>query len=197
MEDFGLWFETGVQHILDWDALDHILYVLALSIPFRPANWKHLALVITGFTLGHSVTLALSTLDYLSIKPEYVEIAIALTIILSCLVNLKDLKSHRMNLRLRYLAASVFGCIHGLGFSFLLKSMLGRETSILFPLFSFNLGLECGQMVILACVLAYNTLLVKLNENFQEKSTTTITFVILALSLYFLIQRTSLIFTNS
>ncbi len=197
LEDFRLWFETGIQHILDWDALDHIFYIIAVSIPFVPKNARQLVLVVTGFTLGHSLTLALSTIDFLNVPSAGVELAIALTIMISCIMNVRDLKTHHLNIKMRYLTASIFGCIHGLGFSFLLKSMLGKETSILLPLFSFNLGLECGQLIILTAVLSFNALILKINKNFHQKSTTTISFVILAFALYYLVQRTILIYTNA
>lgn len=189
MSDFYLWFSTGLEHILDLKGYDHILYIIALSILFDLKQWKNLLWLVTAFTLGHSLTLALSVTDIIRIPQILVEIWIALTILISCVWNLMDMQKERTRFKWRYITAAVFGCIHGLGFSYLLKSMLGHESSILFPLFSFNIGLEVGQLVILTVVIFVKYIFQTFLPENQKLFTTTITFVILLLSLYMLIQR--------
>jgi hydrogenase/urease accessory protein HupE len=193
MSDFKLWFGTGLEHILDLDGYDHILYVVALSIIFTARHWKQLLWIVTAFTIGHSLTLALSTLDILNIPQSMVEIWIALTILISCLLNLRDLKRDEIPLKGRYITAAVFGCIHGLGFSYLLKSMLGHEESILLPLLYFNLGLEAGQIVILSGVIFVNLGFQYFLPGKQKLLATTTTFVILLLSLYMIAERLDLV----
>lgn len=189
MSDFKLWFGTGLEHILDLDGYDHILYIVALSIVFATKHWKQLLWIVTAFTLGHSLTLALSTLNILNIQQSIVEIWIALTILISCILNLRDLRKDEIPLKGRYLTAALFGCIHGLGFSYLLKSMLGHEDSILIPLLYFNLGLEAGQIVILVVVIFANLGFQYFFHEKQKILATTTTFVILLLSLYMVAQR--------
>lgn len=192
--DFGLWFHTGLTHILDPKGVDHILYIIALTIPFHWKQWKTLLWLVTAFTLGHSLTLALSTIGWLKISASWVELSIALTIAISCLINLKNDNKAITDFTSRYALAAIFGCIHGLGFSYLLKSMLGTESSVIWPLLSFNIGLEVGQMAILGAVFTMKWLLVRSMPECEKYLSTTISFVILLLSLYYIIQRFSSIF---
>ncbi|HEX5624538.1 MAG TPA: HupE/UreJ family protein [Saprospiraceae bacterium] len=189
MEAFQLWFETGLEHILDLKGYDHILYVVAFSILFSHRQWKPLFWLVTAFTLGHSLTLALSTMNVLDLPQSVVEIAIVLTILISCMWNLLDLRRSEPRVSYRYVTAVVFGCIHGLGFSYLLKSMLGREESIVLPLLYFNLGLEAGQLVILSAVVGFKAILLKFWPIYERIIATTITFVILAVAVYLLLLR--------
>jgi hypothetical protein len=153
MSDFSLWFTTGLQHILDWNGYDHICYVLVLAVSFPPREWKKLFGLITAFTIGHSITLALSVLDILKVPQTIIEILIPLTILITCVYTIVRREQVNKTISLNYFLALFFGFIHGMGFSYLLKSMLGREQSIVSPLFSFNIGLEAGQLVIVAAVI--------------------------------------------
>lgn len=160
MDDFFLWFRIGLEHIADWKGYDHILFLLALCGVYEWKRWKNLLLLVTAFTLGHSLTLALSVLDFIHVKTAWIEFLIPITIIVTCLYNLKSLENKEPgNFRLNYFLALFFGLIHGLGFSFLLKSLLGTESDVVWPLLSFNLGLEAGQIVIVAGVLLFSLFL--------------------------------------
>ena len=166
MNDFWIWFSTGFQHILDWNGYDHILYVIALCVLFSMKEWKKLLVLVTAFTVGHSLTLAISVLEILTIKQVYIEVLIPLTIMLTCLVNILSRKKlddirNKSNYKINYTLALVFGFIHGMGFSYLLKSMLGKEESVLFPLLSFNLGLEIGQLIIVIFMLLFSVFLAR------------------------------------
>jgi len=168
MNEFWLWFSTGTGHILDWSGYDHILYVMVLCALFSLKDWKKLLILVTAFTIGHSLTLAASVLQLFSVKQAYVEVLIPLTILITCIVNIYSRKNFTMqhrhstvNYKFNYALALVFGFIHGMGFSYLLKSMLGREESFVLPLLSFNLGLEAGQLIIVVCMLFLSVFLAR------------------------------------
>ncbi|MBA3899027.1 MAG: HupE/UreJ family protein [Bacteroidetes bacterium] len=160
MSDFYLWFSTGMEHIADWQGYDHILFLVALSAVYNFKDWKKLLILVTAFTVGHSITLALSVLDIVRIPSPIIEFLIPMTIVATCIYNLfnLNLKEHK-GFQVNYFMALVFGFVHGLGFSYLLKSLLGKEESIVYPLFAFNLGLETGQVLILAGVLIISLIL--------------------------------------
>lgn len=166
LTDFSLWFETGLWHIADWQGYDHILFLLALCCMYQWRDWKALLVLVTAFTLGHSLTLALSVLEVVKIKAAYIEFAIPLSILLTSVYNLSKLNRKVQGDKIRYAMALIFGLVHGLGFSYLLKSMLGRQTDLLLPLFAFNVGLEAGQILILLGVLVLGSLatLLKVKE---------------------------------
>ena len=154
MNEFHLWFSTGLEHIADWKGYDHILFLLALCGVYRLQDWRQLLVLVTAFTLGHSLTLALSVFNVVHVNTRWIEFLIPVTIVLTCAMNLAGLKQQSpMQPRWRYSAALFFGLIHGLGFSFLLKSLLGAEENLIPPLFAFNIGLEAGQLLIVALVL--------------------------------------------
>lgn len=164
MGDFWLWFSTGTLHILDWGAYDHILFVTILSLSFPLKDWKKLVILITAFTLGHSLSLALSVSNVFNLPQRWVELFIALSILISAANQLTAYKKESQKVHFLYGITGFFGLIHGLGFSYLLKSMLGKEERISLPLLYFNLGLELGQLIIVAFVLGISLLLAFLNK---------------------------------
>ena len=162
--EFFSYLSLGFTHIADLDGYDHILFVTALCALYELRDWRHLLWLVTAFTLGHSVTLALSTLKIFSLPSEIVEFLIPITIAVTAALNVVELQRGGAkdgdSWRLapwqeygKYFAALVFGFIHGMGFSTFLKSLLGKETSIALPLFAFNVGLEIGQILIIACIM--------------------------------------------
>jgi hydrogenase/urease accessory protein HupE len=153
MEALKIWFVTGFEHILDFEGYDHICYVVALTILYNYTQWRKLLWLVTAFTVGHSVSLALSVTDTVVFPAEIIEILIPITIILTCLTNIIFFEKKDNILRINYFIALFFGLIHGLGFSYLLKVMLGKEESIVLPLFNFNIGLEVGQLLIVGVTL--------------------------------------------
>jgi hypothetical protein len=159
LHDFYIWFTTGIEHIADWKGYDHILFLIALCGIYHISQWKKVLFNITAFTIGHSLTLALSVLNILKINTSLVEFLIPLTIIATCLINLKISNNSFENKRPTYWLACFFGLIHGLGFSTILKQMLGDQQSVLLPLFSFNIGLEVGQLFIVISVLIFSVAL--------------------------------------
>ena len=165
MSAFELYFDLGREHIMDYaNGYDHILFVLALCAVYLVHDWKKVLILVTAFTVGHSITLALATFDVISINSEWVEFMIPLTILLTAVSNLvrAEDRGPKWNVQTNYLLALFFGLIHGMGFSNYLKSLLGRQESIGMPLFAFNLGLEVGQIIIVGLFLAVSFIAVNL-----------------------------------
>lgn len=164
MSEFELYFGLGKDHILDANGYDHILFVIALCILYSIVEWKRVLILVTAFTLGHSITLALATLEIISVKAELVEFLIPITIFITAVSNIlkKSDSNSARNLQLNYAYAAFFGLIHGMGFSNYLKSILGRDESIFTQLLAFNLGLELGQIIIVALFLVIGFILVDL-----------------------------------
>ncbi len=155
MGQFELYFQLGLNHILDISGVDHILFIVVLCSLYPPGHWKKIVLLVTAFTIGHSVTLAVATLNLIKVNALLVEFLIPLTIAITAMSNI--LKPEVKNgLQPNYFFAFFFGLIHGLGFSNYLKALLGNEVSILNPLFAFNFGLEAGQLVIVASFLIFS-----------------------------------------
>ena len=165
MSEFQLYFGLGKSHILDYaNGYDHILFVVALCALYLTREWKQILILVTAFTIGHSVTLALSTLRIISVKVELIEFLIPLTIFITAVSNLFKSENNLTGggVQLNYLFAGFFGLIHGLGFSSYLRSILGKNESIVTQLLAFNLGLEFGQLVIVAIFMAAAFVLVDL-----------------------------------
>jgi hypothetical protein len=160
MNEFWLWSGIGIQHIIDLGGYDHILFITLLVLTYHFHQWRKLLIMITAFTLGHSVSLALSVNGVFRVQQPLVEFLIALSILLSAIYNLKQYKSTiPQKSWLLYFTVCFFGLIHGLGFSYLLKSMLGTGQNVILPLLYFNLGLELGQLIIVFFVVVFSLLL--------------------------------------
>jgi hydrogenase/urease accessory protein HupE len=163
MNEFELYFTLGRQHIADWQGIDHILFIAALCLRYQYNDWKKILVLVTAFTIGHSITLALSVLNILFIPSKWIEFFIPLTIIATAISNVLEKKSLiNQKINTFYLLALFFGFIHGLGFSNYLKSLLGKNNNILLQLCSFNIGLEVGQLIIVAAILCFSYILVGL-----------------------------------
>ena len=179
MSSFQLYFKLGLQHILDIQGFDHILFVLALCAVYVARDWKKILILITAFTIGHSLTLALATFNVIQIRSDVIEFLIPVTIAFTALATLFNPKpSTGRGIQLNYLFAVFFGLIHGLGFSNYLKALLGKESSIWQPLLSFNIGLEVGQIVIVASYLLLTTLINLVGVNRKEWTLVVSAFVL-------------------
>ncbi|MES2681598.1 MAG: HupE/UreJ family protein [Bacteroidota bacterium] len=160
MNAFWLWFSTGIEHILDLKGYDHILFVTLLVLTYCFNKWSRLLMLITAFTVGHSVSLALSVINDLRLHQPIVEFLIALSILLSAIYHLVNYKNpETQKSYFLYFIVCFFGLIHGLGFSLMLKSMLGTGQNVILPLLYFNLGLEVGQLIIVLFVVVFSLLL--------------------------------------
>ena len=148
MDIFKTWFMVGFDHILNVQALDHILFVLALVVVYKPNMIKQIVILITAFTIGHSITLILSALDIINYNQKVIEFAIPLTIVITSLNNILNRKKIITKaMGTNYIIALFFGLIHGLGFANYLKALLFQDNIIL-ELFSFNVGIEAAQLIV-------------------------------------------------
>ena len=162
MSVFELYLRLGIEHIADFEGYDHILFVLSISIVYSIKQWKKLLILITAFTIGHSLTLVLATLKIIKVPTDLIEFLIPITIILTSLGNLFQ-KSEKISSRshhFRYAIALFFGLIHGLGFSNFLRALLSEVESMLVPLLAFNIGIEIGQLIIVLIILGFAILFV-------------------------------------
>jgi len=161
MGQLQLYFQLGIQHILDIKGFDHILFVVALCAIYVTRDWKKILILVTAFTIGHSITLALATLKLVKVNSDWIEFLIPVTIAVTAVSNIFSPKpSSGRGIQINYVFALFFGLIHGLGFSNYLRSLLGKEASIFQPLLAFNLGLEVGQLVIVTITVVVAGLLV-------------------------------------
>ena len=159
---FNVYFQIGLKHIADITAYDHILFIVALCAMYRLIQWREVLILVTAFTIGHSITLALSALDVIRVNTDLVEFLIPLTIFITAIYNVANRKSRNdeaVSARIsfdafKYTMATVFGLIHGMGFSSYFKALLGQEANVVLPLFAFNVGIEVGQILIVAVILA-------------------------------------------
>ena len=159
-EVFQIWIGQGIQHILDLDAYDHLLYLIALSIPFAVhGKYKTLGIQITAFTLGHTLALVIAANLYLPFPKIWVEFGILISILLTALYSIGFSSKNQPSL-LHYVLTLGVGCIHGLGFGSFFSQMhpdKGRE--FLSSLIGFNLGVEIGQLIIVVGVIFFFKLL--------------------------------------
>jgi hydrogenase/urease accessory protein HupE len=164
MSEFSLYFGLGREHILDVNGYDHILFVLALCALYSVHDWKKILILVTAFTIGHSITLALATLEIVQVDSALIEFLIPLTIFITSTANLfrSEQAITKTKVQMNYLFALFFGLIHGLGFSNFLRSLLGKDHSIISQLLAFNLGLELGQIIVVTLFLALSFILVDL-----------------------------------
>ena len=165
MSEFALYFGLGKDHILDYvNGYDHLLFVVVLCVVYIIQDWKKILILVTAFTVGHSITLALSTLKIISVNIELIEFLIPLTIFTTAISNLfrKEESILQNNIQINYWLALVFGFIHGMGFSDYLKAILGKDESILTQLLAFNLGLELGQIIVVVLFLGLSYISVNL-----------------------------------
>ncbi len=165
MSEFQLYFGLGKDHILDYvNGYDHILFVIALCALYISRDWKKVLILVTAFTIGHSITLALSTLRVVSVKAELIEFLIPLTIFITAVSNLFKNENNIGDrpMQMNYFYAAFFGLVHGLGFSNYLRGILGKDRGIVTQLLAFNLGLEFGQIIIVVLFMAVSFILVDL-----------------------------------
>lgn len=167
---FPTYFQLGLEHITDVNGYDHILFLIALCAAYRWSDWKRILILVTAFTLGHSLTLALAVLDVIPVNGDVIEFLIPLTIFITAGANLYQVRNAPSpalpqgvgnSAVLGYALAMGFGLIHGMGFSNFLRSLLGDD--LLLPLFAFNVGLEAGQLIIVAGIFAVQWAAVRTN----------------------------------
>ncbi|MGB4776708.1 MAG: HupE/UreJ family protein [Daejeonella sp.] len=169
MQNFWLYFEIGWKHICDWQGYDHILFVTVLCGIYLLKDWRKILILVTAFTIGHTITLGLSVYNLVKIPTNLVEFLIPVTILITAVSNMTRRSFEVRKIKLNYFLALLFGLIHGMGFSNYLKSMLGKNSTIIAELFAFNIGLEVGQitiviLVLMLCYFVLNILKIKRRE---------------------------------
>jgi hypothetical protein len=189
MNDWQIWFSTGIEHILDLNGYDHMLFIGLLTLAYPVTEWKKLFWLITAFTIGHSLTLALSITNVINVQQKYTELLIILTIIFTAFYLLFASKNPAKRGSVIYLIICSFGLIHGLGFSYLLKAMLGNSESILIPLLMFNIGLETGQIVVVIFIVLVLLLIGKYAKPIETPLRISCISIILVVSLFLCYSR--------
>jgi uncharacterized membrane protein YfcA len=186
---FTTYLELGFEHILDLQGYDHIVFLIALCAAYRFDDWKNILILVTAFTIGHSITLALSSLSVITVNADLIEILIPITILITAILNLVTKPDPEKKWRPNYFLALFFGFIHGMGFSNFFKALLGREAEIIGPLFAFNVGVELGQLCIVAFIMFLNFLVVKLGKVEQRHWNIVVSIIALLLSVYMIIGK--------
>lgn len=157
MSDFQLYFEMGLYHVLDINAYDHILFLIALTVPYNFKDWKNVLLLASLFTIGHTVSLILSVMEVVTVNPVIIEFLIPITILITALYNIikwgKRSLSKQNSINFAAVTTLLFGIIHGLGFSNYFKLVIGEAEDKLVPLLEFALGIEASQVIIVMAVL--------------------------------------------
>jgi hypothetical protein len=153
MSEFLVYLQLGFEHIANLKAYDHLLFIITLCAVYHWKDWKKVVVLVTAFTIGHSLTLALSALDIFRLPADLVEVLIPITILITALSNVifkkAEGRTFSRTVSLNYFFALFFGLIHGMGFANFFRSLMGEAGSIILPLFSFNVGIEFGQIGIL------------------------------------------------
>ena len=172
MNQFSAYLEMGFGHISDLKGYDHILFIIVLCAVYNYSDWRKVAILITAFTIGHSTTLALSALKIVVGNSYWIEILIPVTILFASIHNISFKESNsKTNHVYNYLLVLAFGFIHGLGFSSFFNALMGDSMNITLPLFAFNIGLELGQLLIVALYFTFQYLINKIKKICQQNWT--------------------------
>jgi hypothetical protein len=196
MDDFLIYLRLGFDHITDPRGYDHILFVIALCAVYTLQEWRQVLILVTAFTIGHSVTLALATLQLIHYKTALVELLIPITILITAISNFffrgerkrKFPSGKTPGRSWRYGLALSFGLIHGMGFSNYLRSLLGREADIIGPLLAFNIGLEIGQLVIVTLILLIAYILLDILKTNRLRWTLIVSGIVAGMALSLIIN---------
>ncbi len=191
MSVFLMYLQLGFEHITDINGYDHILFILSLCAVYQFKNWKAVLILVTAFTIGHSLTLALSAFNVLNINSNLVEFLIPVTILITAISNIivKETSFLSRQHKFKYAMAMFFGLIHGLGFSNYLKNILGMQQNIIKALFAFNIGLEIGQIIVVVIILMLAYLFVQLLRFPIREWTLVLSGAALGISLVLIIER--------
>jgi hypothetical protein len=187
----GNFFIDGIRHITDIEGYDHMLFLLALTAPYSSKDWKTVVLLATAFTVGHSVSLFLAASDLVRFSSTVIEALIPATIVFTCLGNLvtsANTQSGR-SMTYRYSLAAAFGLIHGMGFSSFFRMIFNEGESFVAQLFLFNLGVECGQIVIIAIILLLIGLFGKLLPDYRRHLSVILSVLALVVASVLLAER--------
>jgi hypothetical protein len=189
MNQIYIWIKIGIEHITDLNGYDHILFLIALCCIYNFNDFKKLLINVTAFTIGHSLSLVLSVFKIIEFSSTFIEFLIPVTILINCILNIVNTYKNKTFNSFKYTITMVFGLIHGMGFSNMLKQMLGKEESILFPLLSFNIGIEIGQLIIVFVSILFTYLIINLFKVKRTIYINGVSILIAVLALYMSINR--------
>lgn len=189
MQDFGFYFRLGWEHIISKDALDHQLFIAALAAIYLLKDWKQVLVLVTAFTIGHSLTLALSVFDLIRFNSKWVEFLIPVTIVITALSNLFQKKFTPKSIRINYFLALSFGLIHGMGFANSIRFIMADDQNLGWSLFGFNVGLEAGQILVVTALLLFSHLLVTMLRINRREWVIFLSAGVFALALKMVIER--------
>ena len=189
MNDFSFYFKIGWEHIITIEALDHIFFIAALAAIYMLKDWKQVLVLVTAFTLGHTITLVLSSLDLLEVSSSWVEFLVPCTIVFTAISNLFLKKFSSQTIRINYFLALFFGLIHGLAFANTLRMLIAQDQSFAMSMFSFSLGLESGQVLIVFIILLLAELVVGLCKITRRDWVVFLSAAVMALAIEMVTQR--------
>jgi hypothetical protein len=158
---FGIFLRLGIHHILNISAYDHILFITLLTIGYKPRQWKIVLALVSAFTIGHTLSLAVSMLGYIHVQRDLIEWLIVITIFVTgvetlLMAEVNETRAFTLKYWFKYALTMLFGLIHGLGFVSALVSLMGKESNLAIPLVSFNLGVELGQWVVIFMIMGFS-----------------------------------------
>ena len=189
MENFWFYIQMGLEHVLDLEAYDHILFLAALSVPFTFASWKKIVILATIFTVAHCASLALSVFGILVVDVGLIEFLIPITIFFTAVHNIiqSTKPAEHRNMVLYSVATGFFGLVHGFGFSNYFKMLMEGEVEKISPLLGFAAGIEFSQILILLAVLCINYMVRALFKVKQPLFTQLMSIIILLITIPMLI----------
>jgi hypothetical protein len=193
MGDFGFYFRLGWEHIISTEALDHQLFIAALAAIYLLKDWRQVLILVTAFTVGHSLTLALSVLDIVRFPGNWVEFLIPVTIVITAFSNLFQKKFTARSVRINYSLALFFGLIHGMGFANTLRFMLAKDQNLGWSLFGFNVGLEAGQIVVVLALLLLAHVIVNVVRVNRKEWVIFLSAAVFGLALKIVVERASVL----
>lgn len=189
VEEFQMYFNLGLKHVLDWKAYDHVLFLIVLSVFYSFKDWKKILWLTTAFTLGHSLTLALSAYDILYIKMNIIEFLIPLTILITAIYNLITIQKPLKSIKITIFLSFIFGLIHGLGFSSYFKILVDDTSNKLIPLLEFAIGIEIAQVMIVMAILIMSFSVINILKRKKRDWVLVISSVVIGVVIPMLIER--------
>lgn len=158
MDQFWFYFNLGLHHVLDINAYDHVLFLIALTVPYTFKDWKHVLLLVTIFTVGHTLSLFLSVFGIVNVSVSFIEFLIPVTILITALLNIFTAGKgpRKEKLGILFFITLFFGLIHGLGFSNYFRQIIADQESKALPLIEFALGIETAQIIVVMVVLLFS-----------------------------------------
>ena len=189
MDDIKLFIELGLYHVIDWKAYDHILFLTVLTAFYNFKDWKKLIWLITFFTIGHTLSLALSAYHLIYVKMEIIEFLIPLTILITAVYNLSVARHTPKSIKLTAFFAVIFGLIHGFGFSSYFNILVDDTDNKIMPLIEFAIGIEIAQLITVLIVVFISFMVLNLFKKTKRDWILVISSIVIGIVIPMLIER--------